>query len=1024
MHIRHAVILFIITTVAGSLLFGSQNPNRLHTSSQHTSDYLPGVVIVKFKSSVPSRLGKSAQSISPSAALASVMQRYSAISARRPFIPSSKVPAQADEEFARIYELKVPTPLSIPQMLEELRKDPSVEYAEPKYVRHLDYTPNDPSFSTQWALLKIMAQQAWDVTKGDSTVVIGIVDSGTDYTHPDLAANIWTNPGETGLDAQGHDKRTNGIDDDNNGYIDDWRGWDFVGDGQSVNFIPDNDPNPYNGNPHGTHTAGIASGVSDNGIGIASIGFRTKLMITKHGVDTPGDNSIYNGDDGILYCINNGANIVSCSWGGAGGSQYEQDIVRYALSKNVLIVASAGNGGDDQIGDDVAILPEYPGAYPGVLSVGATDQQDKIAYFSNYGAPNRFKVFAPGVSILSTVPNNKYDGTYSGTSMSAPLAAGTAALVKAAHPAWTGAQLMFQLCGTSDNVQAVNDPKYAGKMGYGRINAYRAVTETAPAPAPDLAFVSATVDDSQGGNGNGILEPGEKANIVVTLENDWGDASNVTATLSSASWAAAVTQPSSSYGFMRGIMKVDSSQRSNSANPFTISISADAIPTIVPLTIHVAPSNGPAKDFQITVPILPSVLLVDDDDGSNNVEGYYTQALSTLGVVYDLWDHNAKGTPPLDLMMRYKTVIWFTEWNVPTLDSTDRAVLASYLDSGGKKLFLSGEENAWDLCDPTGVGQGTQYDLSGGKSRIFYETYLKGHFVADDAGTSSVIGVTGDEIGDGLSFLRNQPGRGSGQNPDVISPINGGTSIFAYKDGTYPGQSAGVKFKGNYSLVSFSFGGYESIVDSTTRMTVMDRVLKYLLGYSISVSDVADNPSLPIRVDATLTTSDPNQTVELLWTVNGQQPYHRAAMTKAGLIYSGSIVPSAGSVAVRDIEYFVLVKTTDGYLPYTIHKFAVNIPASVRQIDTKIPTEFSLSQNYPNPFNPSTQIRFSVAQTRHVTLSVYDMLGRNVATLINDVKEPGEYSVDWNAAAMSSGVYFYRLEAGTFSSLKSMVLIR
>jgi subtilisin family serine protease len=985
---------------------------------------MPGVVIVKLKALAPAGAGQAMQSLAKTAALNAIMQRYNAISSRQPFLTPSKPLAPDDEEFSRIYELAVPSPMSIPTMIQELKKNPAVEYAEPKYVHHLDFIPNDPLWSTLWHLIKIKADQAWDVTQGDATVVIGIVDSGTDYNHVDLAANIWTNPGETGLDAQGHDKRFNGIDDDNNGYVDDWRGWDFVGANATV-FKGDNDPNPYNGNPHGTHTAGIASAVANNGVGVAGIGFKTKLMITKHGVDSAGDNNIYNGDDGILYCINNGASIVSCSWGGSGGSQMEQDIVKYGLKKNVLIAAAAGNGGADQIGDDIALLPEFPGAYPGVMSVGATDVNDKLPYFSNYGAPPLMKVFAPGVSINSTVPNNKYDNNYSGTSMSTPMAAGLAALVKAVHPTWTAAQLMFQLCGTADPIDALN-PTHSGKLGFGRINAYRAVTETAPAQTPDIAFVSVSFDDSKGGNGNGFLEPGEQADVVVTITNRWGDAQNVTASIETPSWSATVVKPTSSYGFVRGITVVDSATRSNATDPFRISINPQAIPAIIPFTLHVNASNSTQKNFSFTLPVSPSVLLVDDDDGILNVEQYYTSALQSLGVVYERWDHAANGTPPLSLMMRYKTVIWFTEWNVPTLDSVDRPVIAQFLDSGGKRFFLSGEENAWDLCDGDAGDLGPEYVASHGASKVFYENYLKAKFVADDAQTFDVQGVPGDVIGNGLAFTRDQPGRGSGQNPDVIAPIGGSSSIFTYVGGAYPGAAAGVKYKGNYSLVSLSFGGYESITDTLQRFTVMDRVLKYLEDYNVVVDQLADNPSQPFTVKATVTTTDPNPSVELLWSIDGALPYHRLTMTKTGGTsstgagYTSAITPSPGKL----VQYFVLVKTADGYLPYVAHRFAINIPTSVATGATEVPRVFSLSQNYPNPFNPSTLIKFSIAEPRFVSLKVYDALGREITTLVNEVRVPGDYTVDWNPHGLTSGIYFYRLTAGAYTSMKKMTLLR
>jgi subtilisin family serine protease len=1009
----------LIVILCGETLFGS-TASKSVSSAGKVRQYTPGAVIVKLKAALPSGAGQTLHSLDKTAALSAIVQRYAVTKSRQPFATPAKPLAADEEEFSRIYELTVPSPVSIPAMIEELRKNPAVEYAEPKYVHHLDYTPNDPLTSPLWHLVTIHATQAWDITKGDTSVVIGIVDSGTDYTHPDLAANIWTNPGETGLDAQGRDKRTNGIDDDNNGFVDDWHGWDFIGN-NATNGSPNNDPNYKGGNDHGTHTAGIASAVTNNGIGIASIGFKTKLMITKHGVDVAGDNSIYDGDDGILYCINNGASIVSCSWGGSGSSQYEQDIIKYGLKKNVLIVAAAGNGGDDNLGDDIAVEPEFPGAFPGVLNVGATDPSDRLPNFSNYGAPPGFKVFAPGLSVYSTIPNNKYT-SYSGTSMSTPMAAGLAALVKAQHPTWTAAQIMFQLCGTADPIDGSNSA-LIGKLGFGRINAFRAVTETVPPMPPEIVFVSASIDDSKRGNGDGILQPGEDADIVVTIENRWGDAANVTATIETSSWAAAITKPSSSYGFVRGITKIDSATRSNAADPFRITVSSQAIPMTIPFTVHIAATNGTTKNYSLTVPVLPSVLLVDDDDGILNVEQYYTSALDTMGVVYERWDHAAKGTPSLDLLSRYKTVIWFTEWNVPTLDSADRAVLTNYLNSGGKKLFMSGEENGWDLCG----ADGPEFLSSHGASKIFYETYLKGTFLQDDAGTDSVRGISGDAIGDGLAFRRDQPGRGSGQNPDVIAPVGGSSAIFTYVGGAGSQKAAGVKYKGNdYSLVSLSFGGYESITDAAQRSTVMDRVLKYLYGYNTTVTQLPDYPSQPFTVTATVTTADPAPTVELLWSVDGALPYHRIAMTKTngtastGAGYTSVITPSPG----RLIEYFVLVKTADGYLPYTIHRFAVNIPTAVAAADAAVPLEFSLAQNYPNPFNPSTQIAYSVADARFVSLKIYDALGREVAALVNETKAPGRYTAEWNAAGLTSGVYFCRLTAGTFTSIKKMTLLR
>lgn len=898
--IYFAVTLLILVgsiSVAGT-------PNRM---SSNSPEIIPGVLYVKFKH-------QSQKNVQSSASYASIYQKYLVREATQPFM---KVARSADEEeYTRIFKFIVPQSIDITRAVRELRNDPNIEYAEPSYVYHtFGYTPNDPSYGLMYNLAKINAPAAWDVTKGDTNVVIGIVDSGTDYNHEDLAANIWTNPGESGNDANGHDKRTNGIDDDNNGFVDDWHGWDFVG--ANTDFVQDNDPHPKDGNPHGTHTAGTASAVSDNGKGISSIGFKCKLMITKHGVDVAGSNGIYFGFDGILYCVNNGANIVSNSWGGGGGSEYEQDVVRYALKKNVLIVAAAGNGGADQIGDDNEIVSQYPANYRGVLAVGATDSQDKIASFSNYGRPEFVRVFAPGVEILSTVPSNGYDSSWSGTSMATPLVSGLAGLLKAKHPIWTAAQIMFQICGTADNVDGLN-PAFAGKMGYGRINAGRALTETPPAPLPEFAFGSVIIDDASGGNNNGILEPGESANLIVSVRNNWGDASNVTATLATNHWAPTLSKNSSSYGLVRGLNVVDSSLKSNASDPFTVSISPDAVPSVIPFTVTFAAAGGYTKQFSFSVAISPQILLVDDDDGNVNVESYYTSALQSLGAGYDVWDHAKNGPPPPSLLSKYGTVIWFCEWAFPALDSTDRATITTYLNGGGR-LFLSGQDLGWDLADPAG----TEFLASGGASKTFLENVIKAKFINDDAGTTEVAGVVNDSIGDGISFSRYLAHRAaSEQYPDVIQPVNGSSSSFNYSAGAFAGQSAGIRYNGAYKVVYLSFGGIEAITDSAKRVLVLDLILRWLGGYKTVVDKLKDteDTSNPLTVTATVSSTSAVQSAVLYYDNDGAFPFKKTTMTLSAGKYTGAIPAQAANT---NIEYFVLVKTAIGYLPYLTSKFHV-----------------------------------------------------------------------------------------------------
>ncbi len=912
-----ALVLLLTILVPPAVVAGNTNAQRAKSP-----EVIPGVIYVKFKS-------QGYNAVQSTSAYQSLFQKYMVREATQPFMRVAK--SAGDEEFTRIFKFIIPQSIDVLRAVRELRGDPNVEYAEPSYVHHTNgYTPNDPSFSLMYNLSKINASGAWDITKGDTSVVIGIVDSGTDYTHEDLAANIWTNPGEMGNDGLSHDKRSNGVDDDGNGFVDDWHGWDFVGAGTTI--APDNDPHPKNGNPHGTHTAGTASAVTDNGKGISSIGFKCKLMITKHGIDSAGSTSIFFGFDGILYCINNGASIVSCSWGGDASSQFEQDVIRYGLKKNVLVIAAAGNGGSDGVGDDNGFTPFYPADYRGVLSVGATDSQDKKASFSNYGIPEFVRVFSPGVEILSTLPNNSYASSgWSGTSMATPLVSGLAGLVKSKHPAWTAAQIMFQICGTADNIDGLN-PSYTGKMGYGRINALRALTETPPAPTPELALGSVTINDAVGGNNNGILEPGETAQLIVSVRNNWGDASNLTATLTTNHWAATVTKSSSSYGLVRGLGLVDSSLVANNADAFGVSINADAVPSVIPFTVTFSAAGGYTKQFTFNLAIAPSILLVDDDDGTVNVEGIYASALQSIGAGYDIWDHAKNGAPPPSLLAKYGTVIWFCEWAFPSLDSTDRLSITTYLNGGGK-LFLSGQDIGWDLADPAGIENLT----SGGASKTFFENVIRAKYVADDAGTMDVAGVANDSIGGGISFQRYLSERASSeQYPDVIQSVNGSVSSFNYASGTYAGKAAAIRYNGAYKVVYFSFGGIEAITDSAKRILVLDQVLLWLGGYNAVVDKLKDTEDTtnPLAVSATITSLSAIQSVILYYDNDGAFPFKKTTMTLGSGKYTGFIPAQSAN---SNVEYFVLVKTAIGYLPFLSTKFHVgpdNIPPQIFVSDT------------------------------------------------------------------------------------------
>jgi subtilisin family serine protease len=304
---------------------------------------------------------------------------------------------------------------------------PDVEYAEQDYIVHATGYADEPRFGELWGLnntgqnggtpdVDINALEASAVTQGDPNLVVAVIDSGADFSHPDLSGRRWVNPGESG-----GGKETNGIDDDGNGFVDDVNGADFA----------NNDGNPFDDNGHGTHVSGTIA-ASVNGQGVVGVAPNVKIMALKI-TNASGSGSISDAIEAIGYAKSKGAKISNNSW--EIGGFFSQALKDAIDTSNSLFVAAAGNGGADQIGDNIDVSPDYPASYtsPNILSVAAVDRQGNRAPFSNFGA-NSVDVSAPGVDVLSSVPGNTY-AYFNGTSMASPHAAGVAALAASVDPA-------------------------------------------------------------------------------------------------------------------------------------------------------------------------------------------------------------------------------------------------------------------------------------------------------------------------------------------------------------------------------------------------------------------------------------------------------------------------------------------------------------------------------------------------------------------------------------------------------------
>ncbi len=441
--------------------------------------------------------------------------RWLATGARFPARAQRAAAGAVPPDLSRTYVLELRRHPDLAAVARAYAADPAVAWCEPDRVVRTALLPNDFFLATQgswgqpfadlWGLHRIAVAAAWDVSRG-AGVLVAIVDTGIDYNHPDLAANVWTNPGEIAA---------NGLDDDGNGYVDDVRGWDFA----------DGDADPIDDYGHGTHVAGTVAAVGGNGTGVVGVAYESRVMAVR-GLGTGGFGYETDLAEAILYAVDNGADVINASWGGTGAMQVVSDAIATAHAAGVVFVAAAGNSGVDLAGF-------FPAADPNAIAVGAVAHDDTRAYFSNFGSG--LDVVAPGGgddpppsfepqrSILSTLSgalnaSNGYPAQQvlqqggarylrqAGTSMAAPHVAGTAALVLAAQPMLSVEQVRQVLRTTAVDLGPAG-PDAA--IGFGRIDAAAAVVAAPPLAAhltaPTGTVVGATDIEVRGtANGPGF----------------------------------------------------------------------------------------------------------------------------------------------------------------------------------------------------------------------------------------------------------------------------------------------------------------------------------------------------------------------------------------------------------------------------------------------------------------------------------------------------------------------------------------
>jgi len=616
-------LLILLIFCSGTVLSqGLKSPYRFPAGVK-SGDYSPTTVLVKVKESQVAALRSGKLKAKTISGLSTIQAKHLLPGKAIEKMRTRNAPYNSKSGVAIERYAEVPVQGNdVEAFINELYATGLFDLVEPSWRQTVHLVPNDPQVSAQYYLNIIRAQEAWDLADGEG-IVIGIVDSGGDLDHPDIAPQLYIDPAEP-LD---------GIDNDNDGYIDNNRGWDFVG-GDTLNITDPNFPGDNNpGNPtggtgsHGTSVAGCAAAAVNNGTGIAGTGYKAKLMFTKHSADNQKTNrgSIYFGYAGLLYAASHGASVVNLSWGGPFRSEIQQDLINYvALDLDCLVVASAGNGGTEEA--------TYPGSYDHVLSVAATTSSDQKAVFSSYGGTT--DISAPGASIITTSFDNSYT-SINGTSFSSPIVAGAAALVRQKFPDMTAIEAAEQIRVTADETfYSVNGTLLNRLLGKGRLDMVRALTKTLPAVrASNPKLVNASGSSP---------EPGQDSFLSLDFNN----------ILASTTSALKVTIKPTVPGLITltkatvnpGV--IESGKRfNNKLNPFAFKLNS-SIGTNTTLTLLITYEDGEYNDYQYVSFLLnPTYINLDENEiittvASNGRIGYENPNNGTNGVGFNFGENS------------------------------------------------------------------------------------------------------------------------------------------------------------------------------------------------------------------------------------------------------------------------------------------------------------------------------------------------------------------------------------------------
>jgi subtilisin family serine protease len=851
----------------------------------------------------------------------------------------------------RTYILNVPQSVDIESIAKQYAADPNVEYANPDWEVYPAVIPNDPNYSKQWGHnnttqmpsynwssnthtgplvgtigFDANAEAAWGNSQGfgSSSIAIAIIDGGVEWSHPDLAANIWTNPGESG-----GGKETNGIDDDGNGKIDDYHGWDFG--------VGDNNPNDdASGGGHGTCCAGIAAAVANNSLGVAGIAAGCKIMPLK-AANAAGTMYFSYINNAIYYAADMGAKVISMSLGASSQDAANQTACTYAWNKGAVVLAATGNENNSVI--------SYPAANANVVGVGAASNcgdrkrsssnssevnpgvyTDPNGYTcdgerwwgSNYGsttkdAANAVDVIAP--TILPTTDRvgsngyvtGDYELYFNGTSCATPYAAGVSALIFSKNPTWTAQQVRNQLCNTAQDIVSVESISgWDRYTGYGMVDAAAA---TAGAVLPSLTVTSPNGGETWAANTVHNItwtSTGTIANVKLEYTTDGTNYTVIIAsTTNNGTYAWTVPNTTSTTAKIRISDVVSATTNDLSNANFTIS-TADLTPPVISNVLATSITSNSA------------VITWTTDETSSSVVDYglTTSYGSTITGSNGVTSHSVPLTGlAVNTLYHYRVKSADASGNTTTDVDHSFQTGGSFAYSPSSTTITSGTLNS-----------GSYTNLANNDASYYILNSTK-------SGTRKCDWYGGVTI------------------TQVKSSV---TKLTVVYDGKYSRSRTQVLYLYNWTTLAWTQ------IDSRTVSTT-----------DVTVTNTQTSPANYI--------SSTGQIRLRVYTSGGSANY-----TSSGDYMRFTVETGGASVS--------------------------NAIASSEVVST--PSEFRLHPSFPNPFNPSTTIRYELADISLVTIKVYDVIGQEVATLMNnEQQQSGEHDVRFNASSLASGIYYYRLTA-------------